>query len=198
MATRKTVLAGTATLAALLLGGVLVVLPVGLGIDPTGFGKASGLIGSAPAEEINEELVRGAKRKGVLTATDTPPPQQAGESDYYEVVLGPYEGVELKYTADAGAPIAFAWSANQPVRYDMHSHPFEGGEDLTESYGVSDASQWKGIYRAPFSGLHGWHWRNRNLEPVTLRLQASGPLGQSFVITETSHEERELASPPAA
>jgi len=90
--------------------------------------------------------------------------------------------------------VVFDWRATKPVRYDMHAHPFEGGEALTESYSVSDAARMRGRYTAAFSGIHGWYWQNRNLETITLTLDASGAIKASTIFGQSGPMPRLLSS----
>lgn len=151
---------------------------------------------SAPQAELNEEQVRGAKRTGVLMIETSSPAPIAGQQDYFEVELAPYESVELKYDAPKDARIAFRWTATGKVRSDLHATPTEGGEDLTESYSIADATQMQGVYTAAFDGIHGWYWQNRTVDNITLRLETSGGFTGSTVITDSSHESRPLNPKP--
>ncbi|WP_206435962.1 hypothetical protein [Altericroceibacterium xinjiangense] len=182
---RQIVISGAVALVVAALFLILFVLPAEFGIDPTGFGKAAGLSGLS--EGSNPELARGQKREGVLT-----PVSQPINSDSFQVELLPYEAIELKYTMAEGAPLLFSWSAPAPLNYDMHAHPFEGGEDLTESYGVAAAPAMKGLYIAPFTGIHGWYWQNRTLDPVTLTVRATGAFTASATIDTAGEHPRAL------
>jgi len=172
---------------------VLFVLPSEYGIDPTGFGKATGLTKISGPVATSPELERGARRSGVFTATDGTPTPEPGRRDHYEVELEPFGSIEFKYTLAEGKRMAFAWAATAPVRYDMHAHPFEGGTALTESYGVADAPRLAGTYVAPFTGIHGWYWQNRTLEPVKVTLDASGGFTASTLFDSTGERDRPLA-----
>lgn len=174
---------------------VLFVLPAETGIDPTGVGKATGLSKIANPD-ASRFLARGLKRKGVFTPSETPLPAEAGASDHWEFELHPYESIELKYVIDKGGPINFQWSASAPLNYDMHAHPFNGGETLTESYGIGKADHLGGHYVAAFSGIHGWHWQNRGLEPVILKLTASGAIKGSKLIESRGEKDRPLTPQP--
>jgi hypothetical protein len=168
-------------LAALAIGGAaltIFVLPAEFGIDPTGAGKALGLTKLVEPENIY--LQRGMKREGVLTLTPISPPR-AGWNDDWQMELAPYEAVEFKYTLAKGQAMDFAWEAPAVLEYDMHAHPFEGGEELTESYSIGQAQRMQGRYVAAFTGLHGWYWQNRTMNPVTVTLRAAGPFTQSTV-----------------
>jgi hypothetical protein len=77
----------------------------------------------------------------------------------------------------------------------MHSHPFDGGDALTESFVIADMQSQRGVYRAPFTGIHGWYWQNRTLEPVTLKLDASGAITGSKIFDQTGEHDRALTPP---
>lgn len=182
-------LLGLATGAALAAVVVLFVLPSEFGIDPTGFGKASGLTQMANPL-ANETLERGRKRSNVLSTGQFAP--EPGASDHWTYELGPYEEIELKYVLDNNAPMTFAWRADGPLNFDMHAHPFDGGEAVTESYAVARGNGQSGRYVAAFSGIHGWHWQNRSLATVLLTLDASGTIKGSRLIGGPEELDRPL------
>lgn len=179
-----------------LAGAVLVVgfiLPAETGYDPTGIGAATGL--TKIAEPDNAELERGMARmetQEVLLLSDTAPGAEPGAADHWEYELAPFESVEFKYTIPEGARMAFRWEGSGVLNYDMHSHPFEGGTEATESFGVDEAQQMQGIYIAPFTGIHGWYWQNRSMDNVTLTLDASGGMTTSTVFASSGEFDRPL------
>jgi hypothetical protein len=189
---RRKLVIGSAVVAAAV-AVVVFVLPAEFGIDPTGAGRALGLTKLAePA--MSEEQIRGAKRTGVLTLSDQRTPRNDWV-DQWQVTLAPYEGIELKYTLDQGAAMDFEWEATAVVEYDLHSHPFEGGPEATESYAVDKGQQMQGRYVAAFTGLHGWYWQNRTMNDVTVTVRAAGPIKASTVFQMGGSAERELAPP---
>jgi len=190
---KKLLIGSLAAIAVAAVALVVFVLPAEYGIDPTGAGRALGLTKLAEPQ-MNEEQLRGARRTGVLTLSDQPL-QRDQWDDEWQVVLGPYEGIELKYTLDEGGAMDFEWEATDTVEYDLHSHPFEGGTELTESYAVDEGERMQGRYVAAFTGLHGWYWQNRNLEDVTLTVRAAGPILGSTVFVMGAPSERELTPP---
>lgn len=188
---RKLLIGGGLAIAAI--GIVAIVLPAEFGMDPLGTGKALGLTKLAePA--MSEELVRGAKRTGVLTVSETPLAREQWD-DQWQVTLAPYEGIELKYTLNQGAAIEFAWDATDTVEYDLHAHPFDGGTELTESYAIDEGRQMQGRYVAAFTGLHGFYWQNRNMADVTVTIRAAGPIEGSTVFQGGGQTERALTPP---
>ena len=144
-------------------------------------GDSAGDAGTQAAQEgMNEEQIRGAQRTGVLTLSEEPL-DVAQWDDEWQVTLGPYEAIEFKYTLNEGDAMDFSWSGTDTLHYDLHSHPFEGGTELTESYGIGDAQEMHGRYVAAFTGEHGWYWQNRTMGDVTVTLQASGPMSESKI-----------------
>lgn len=173
---------------------VVAVLPAEYGIDPTGLGKATGLLQIAKPQ--NPYLAKGLKRTGVFTASATPLPVAAGARDHWEFELAPFEGIELKYVVAQGQSLTFFWSATGPLDYDMHAHPFKGGTDLTESYSIAKADRLGGRYVAPFTGIHGWYWQNRSTAPVRLTLDASGAMTGSKLFDAAGEHDRQLSPTP--
>ena len=191
---KKAVIGGVAALAIAAAVVVVFVLPAEYGKDPTGLGTALGLNKLAEPGK-NEEQLRGEQRKGVLAALDGP--IQAAD-DRYVLELGPFESGEFKYTLKEGDKMRFSWEATGPVDYDMHSHPFDGGTELTESYAVTKGPSQSGIYTAQFTGIHGWYWQNRSTDNVTVTLDAAGPMSASTVFNQVGEADRPLEPPAAA
>ncbi|MFB0613121.1 hypothetical protein [Aurantiacibacter poecillastricola] len=172
---------------------VLVILPAETGWDPSGAGEALGL--TEIAEPTNLELERGMARmenEEVLTVSQTALPASDGITDVWEYELLPFESVEFKYTMPEGEPMTFHWQGTDTLAYDMHAHPFDGGEEVTESYGVDEAREIYGRYTPAFTGIHGWFWENRTMDNVTLRLEASGGMTNATVFTSAGEFERPL------
>lgn len=180
-------------LVALVAGVILFVLPAETGYDPTGMGEATGL--NKIADPDNPELERGMARmetQDVLKLGEAAPVPEGSVTDTWEVELAPFESIEFKYEIAEGQPIDFNWEATGPVHYDMHAHPYEGGEELTESYAIDDAQQMQGTYTPAFTGIHGWFWENRSMDNVTLRLEATGLMTHSTVFGSTAISERPI------
>ncbi|HWK42335.1 MAG TPA: hypothetical protein VNR60_10420 [Croceibacterium sp.] len=221
---RKLLIGSAAAIGIAAVALVVFVLPAEYGIDPTGAGKALGVTKlNAPAEEENIYLKRGQARTNVMfplkegakpdeatlraTLAEHNIAERPGtpvRTDRFVFELAPYEAIELKYDMAEGAPVIFSWSATAPVHLDMHSHPFEGGEEATESFVINDSlpSQ-SAVYVAPYDGIHGWYWQNRNLDGVTVTLEATGQMTASRIFNQAGEHPRPLSdeatpSPDAA
>lgn len=172
---------------------VTVVLPSEYGIDPTGAGSALGLtemgeikaqlaqeaaadrVGE-PGKASNDSVASGAPTAEQGTApgrADAQSPDAAVRSDQTEVVLKPGQGAEVKVAAAKGARIEFDWSVRGGiVNYDTHADA--PGIDY-HGYGKGKQSGGEtGTLVAAFDGKHGWFWRNRTENSVTIVLKTSG------------------------
>lgn len=149
-----------ATLVALVVAAlilVIAVLPAEYGLDPLGTGGLLGLTELAPG------------RADVVT-----PETSDFKVDNVKFVLGPFESVEYKYRLNQGGSMVYAWKATGELIYDFHSEPDGAPEGYAESFDQARASELRGTYRAPFTGIHGWFWENRTQADVTITLTSAG------------------------
>ena len=194
---------------------VFFILPAELGIDLTGFGTRTGLIGlSQKGPAANIYLERGLKRTGVLfplEASAKPdeatlratlaakgiavPANARFVTDHWEYELLPYDSIEMKYKLARGQPMIFAWHAPVPVHYDMHSVPDQGGNPATESFAITDAPSQTAVYVAPFTGIHGWFWQNQTLNNVTVSIDATGAFAGAVTFDQAGEHPRTLEAP---
>lgn len=185
---RSTLIA--AVIASLLL--VAVVLPAEYGFDPTGIGSVLGLtemgrIKASLAREV--ELAESAPDKPpAMSAASTSPPAATAttasvaaaatpvpRSDVVTIVLQPDQGREIKLGMREGARVTFSWSTDKGVvNFDEHADSKIPPRDY-HGYrkGTAVASD-EGVLTAAFEGWHGWYWRNRGRETVTVTLRTSG------------------------
>lgn len=186
--------------AALVAGGLLAttILPAEYGIDPTGVGRALGL---TQMGEIKASLVAGANARATTPEVGALPakavvqapaiasapvvasqPGPAGKEmapsrqDTMTVKLKHGQAAEIKLVMRKDAKVRFEWStAGVPVNYDTHGDPVGAPKDFYHGYGkgrnkTGDA----GTLQAAFDGKHGWYWRNRSGDEVTITLKTNG------------------------
>ena len=180
-----------ATLAALLLAGVIlvtVVLPAEYDIDPLGTGQALGLVvlsrpGAAaiPVREDGLVALRSSYRTDRKTFT-----------------LGPGEFVEYKYRIEAGRALLYSWTASDWVRSEMHSEADGAPAGTAEFFEVAERTLFRhGSYVAPFPGIHGWYWLNEGDDSLTVTLDAAGFFDFAVEFREdTPPVEYELTATP--
>lgn len=189
---RSTIVAAVIAVAIL----VVVVLPAEYGVDPTGIGRVLGLteMGEIKASlakeaalaEQQEALAASAPAARTpatatataASATPSTPAATAGavlKTDETRIALNPGQGREIKLVMREGARVQYSWSTDRGVvNYDTHADsvtPRRAYHGYAKGAGVaSDA----GELVAAFDGSHGWFWRNRGREPLTVTLKTSG------------------------
>lgn len=184
---KSTILAAAGALALL----VTVVMPAEYGIDPTGLGNVMGL---KKMGEIKMSLAQEAEaeRQAATLATAEAPAAQtiitpaqakpapaetipvAARNDEMSVTLAPNEGTEIKVTLEKGKSVNYTWSTDGgKANFDVHGdskeldidyHGYEKGSEQTK----------EGVIVAAFDGHHGWFWRNRTPETLTVTLKTNG------------------------
>lgn len=100
------------------------------------------------------------------------PVQPSGWQDEVSITLQPDEGVEYKLVMSEGAIAEFEWTANGSV-LNFDTHGDGNGNSVSYERGRAVPGQ-TGALEAAFTGNHGWFWRNRTDEPVTLILRTRG------------------------
>lgn len=108
-------------------------------------------------------------------------PSQATEETAawgYEVTftLTPGEGTEYKLTMEEGAVATFAWASDGgPLNFDTHGDGNGNSISYEKGRGVPED---EGELEAAFTGNHGWFFRNRNDNDVTVVLRVGGDYGE--------------------
>lgn len=145
---------------------VCAVLPAEFGIDPTGLGRAFGLmklsearpLDAAPVTPVGDGAVSGA----VMNRTNR------------DLSLEPGQGVEFKVLMEEGAVASFRWIASGRVHFDHHGEPAGDTSGYFESYALGDGEALEGKFTALFTGTHGWYWRNDSDDPVEISVLVAG------------------------
>lgn len=149
---------------------LIVVLPAEYGIDPTGLGGVIGLgrLRSTASGTVELPLV---SDPGTAIARAGP-----FRSEEVAIELGAQEEIEFKIAMVEGDTVLFAWELDRGAIYsDFHAEPFNDLDDRPIRYEEKDGvSSGYGALHAPFSGLHGWYWRNDGDIPVQVTLRVSG------------------------
>ncbi|HBO3442592.1 MULTISPECIES: hypothetical protein [Pseudomonas] len=175
---------------------VTVVMPSEYAVDPTGVGRALGLTqmgelkiilaqealadavppqpaapAPAPAPQV-AQVQPIAKPVAQPVATPTP----ALKTNQMSVTLKPGEGTEIKLEVLKNKTVSYEWTAvGGPVNYDTHGEPYNGEKGYFHSYNKGkQVKSDKGEFTAIFDGTHGWFWRNRSNNDVTIALKTTG------------------------
>ncbi|WP_138435229.1 hypothetical protein [Marinobacter shengliensis] len=199
---RSTIIAAIVALVLL----VTVVMPAEYALDPTGAGRVLGLTEMGEIkQQLAEEAAADAAAQRVAVQTqieapapasvepaataeaapeaepapEEPAPATADESEWQDevrFVLTPGQGTEFKLTMNEGAIARFSWeSEGGPVNFDTHGDG--GGRSISYEKGRGVPED-EGELEAAFTGNHGWFFRNRNNNDVTVVLRTGGDYGE--------------------
>ncbi len=170
-----------------------VVMPAEYGIDPTGVGNAIGLkkmgeikMSLAKEAAAEQEIIRMANAGESIALAETvvvsaPVEQVPAEpamanirTDEMSVTLAPDQGTEIKVTMTKGKKVEYIWETNGgKANFDVHADSKELNIDY-HGYEKGAEQKKEGILEAAFDGKHGWFWRNRTSETITVTLKTSG------------------------
>ncbi|NLR39774.1 hypothetical protein [Novosphingobium sp. ERW19] len=156
---------------------VLFVMPAEYGIDPTGAGRLTGIVGMAAGSEQNTAAP--AEDPVALPVTPTKAAiirEGDMRSDEMTLTLAPHSGQEVKAHMNAGQSYVFEWSSKGgPVKADMHGEKVDAAEgEFTSYWEEKQMTGGKGSFTAPFDGTHGWYFRNKGDTPVTVSVKTTG------------------------
>jgi hypothetical protein len=73
------------------------------------------------------------------------------------------------------ARVTYQWTSSGPVNVDAHGDPLSAPKGFYHGYGKARQITAKdGVLQAAFDGKHGWFWRNRGSETITIQLDTNG------------------------
>lgn len=130
----------------------------------------------AETASVTEPEVTAAEAQPASEPTPAEPELQPEWQDEVRVVLTPGEGTEFKLTMEEGAEATFYWvSEGGPINFDTHGDGNGQSISYEKGRGVPED---EGTLVAAFTGNHGWFFRNRNDNEITLVLRTGGNYGQ--------------------
>ena len=143
---------------------IIVVLPAEYGIDPTGLGKSMGLtILAEPIEKTAKSVVGLCGDAAVL------------REDSVKLLIQPHSGLEYKFHLEKGAVLDYSWKTDSSAIYfDFHGEPLGDSTGYFKSYKEAVMAEDTGSKSAPFSGSHGWYWKNESSSTVNVLLETKG------------------------
>lgn len=178
---------------------VTAILPAEYGMDPLGTGELFGFsklymddatsaeeVNTIPVLQTNVEILR-LKKLGSPASTPKPveaenpvPAQQlAIRNDTIKVVVAAGKGIEYKFKGLKLGSIKYDWSTSESdiVYIDFHGEVAQENppeEVFYESYTLAYSNNMAGTFTAPFTGKHGWYFRNKNTRDVIVTLHLEG------------------------
>lgn len=91
-----------------------------------------------------------------------------------QVTLTPNEGAEIKVKMAKEKQVKYSWwTDGGRANFDIHGDSKELKIDY-HNYSKGSEQKSEGVLEAAFDGYHGWFWRNRTSETLTVTLQTNG------------------------
>ncbi|MDX2369358.1 MAG: hypothetical protein QNK36_13325 [Colwellia sp.] len=144
---------------------VTIILPAEYNIDPTGIGHALGL---TVFNNIEAETISTA-------SSQTKSEKNKGTAETIDIIVPAQSGVEYKFTMQQHKKLSYLWLTNGTALYfDLHGEPEGDKTGYFESYAIATLNRMEGSFTTPFSGVHGWYWKNTSDSPVTVQLTVKG------------------------
>ena len=178
------------TVLATITAGVLlvtIVMPAEYGIDPTGVGNAIGLkrmgeIKTSLAEQAAADRTKDVSSQeqpamlvAEATAVETPAVTASTTLNHQmQVTLAPDEGTEIKVAMSKGSTVQYEWwTDGGKANFDVHGD--SKALDINyHNYSKGSEQHKEGSVTAAFDGSHGWFWRNRTSDSITITLKTKG------------------------
>ena len=143
---------------------VCFILPAEFNIDPTHIGHKLGLT-----------VLAHNKSEGAGTAITVTANFSELAQDVIEVVVPVGKGIEYKFHMQQHKKMNYEWLTDgEPLYFDLHGEPEGDTTGYFESYAIATLSEMKGSFTSPFTGSHGWYWKNTSDKPVAIQLMVEG------------------------
>lgn len=180
-----------ASIAATVIAAVVLVtaiLPAEYNIDPTGIGKSLGLTKIATATETNSPSSNPQQHavpsKSTIVISQAPSVAEIKEirakvvglrQDSVDILIPAGKGLEYKLLLNEGEHLEYDWRTDgSELYFDFHGEPQGDKTGFYESFAITTSDQMKGTLTTPFAGAHGWYWKNKTSEPITVTLATKG------------------------
>lgn len=159
----RTLLKSTAAAALIaLIVFVCFILPAEFNIDPTHIGQKLGLTALAKHDDAATLTVAAANKP-------------LKEQQIIEVIVPAGNGIEYKFQMSQYEKMTYEWQTDgEPLFFDLHGEPQGDTTGYFESYAIATLSEMKGSFTSPFTGSHGWYWKNNSNKPVAVQLIVEG------------------------
>lgn len=166
------------------------ILPAEYNQDPLGLGRVTGLSRLWAPEEV---VVPSDAPSGTLARREPAMPRK----DSFEITLAPdgaedrRNSLEFKVKMNKGSVLVYTWRADplpvpEDLMFDFHGHTVADTSNDKVSvadYERGNGGEANGSLISPIDGIHGWYFRNRSNQNVTISLELAGyyeliPAGQ--------------------
>ncbi len=148
---------------------LLFVMPAEYQIDPTGFGKLTGL--TKMAQTVTPPP---AAPTPVMNTTAAHTYALPFRSDEIDIPIGKDGELEYKVRMQPGGTLIYSWKCPEPLYIDFHGESDKDPNNAVSYTVTQEAQSGNGSLIAPFTGIHGWYFQNQTDHVTKIRLKMSG------------------------
>ena len=95
--------------------------------------------------------------------------------DSISIIIPGRSDKEFKFRIEKGKILEYSWKTKgEELFFDFHGEQEGDTSGSFKSYRASTSNQVQGSIKAPFTGTHGWYWKNSESKPVTIMLSVRG------------------------
>jgi len=103
------------------------------------------------------------------------PSQVVSQEEHISVTVPARGNIEYKVYMAKDAMLEYTWSTSgSALFFDFHGEPKGDSTGYFKSYQKDTRMQATGSLHAPFAGTHGWYWKNKSDQVVTIHLLLKG------------------------
>ncbi|TKG87294.1 hypothetical protein EYV94_28405 [Puteibacter caeruleilacunae] len=177
------------------------VMPAEYGIDPLGTGKVLGLDklyesqeSSAPDKKVEESTSKAVKQNPLLLTTHLesaylkkqkmpkevlapePDKQYQNKEDELTITIPANKGLEYKIKVKKHGQLKYEWNSGDiTMLHDFHGDPLTAEKTgWYQSYTIAYSNNMVGNFLAPFTGKHGWYFKNHTSQDVKVKIRLKG------------------------
>ncbi|MDQ6962799.1 MAG: HupE/UreJ family protein [Mariprofundaceae bacterium] len=115
----------------------------------------------------------------------------AQREDRLVINLPPRGEIEYKFNMNEGDVVDYTWSTKDTALFfDFHGEPKGDTTGYFKSYQKSTLSRSTGSFTPPFTGIHGWYWKNNSVENVEIVLELKG----HYQLSESYEKKRKAVA----
>tara|TARA_R110002049_G_scaffold29552_14_gene100446 strand:- start:12062 stop:13243 length:1182 start_codon:yes stop_codon:yes gene_type:complete len=127
-------------------------------------------------------------------ATELPIQPQWKDSIIVTIPARDYK--EYKLFLEKGSELEYTWETDgEQLFFDFHGEPEGDTSGYFKSYNKSTENQASGTLTTPFSGTHGWYWKNDTKQAVTITLNVKGAYQRLDIEMDETQDSIESPTP---
>lgn len=149
---------------------LLFVMPAEYQIDPTGFGKLTGL--TKMAQTVTAPAA--AAPTPVMNTTAAHTYTVPFRTDDIAIPIGKDGELEYKVRMQPGGTLVYSWKCAEPLYIDFHGESDKDPGNAVSYTVTQEAKEGNGSLIAPFAGIHGWFYQNQTDHVTVIHLKMSG------------------------